>query len=109
MEFTYNNNYQVSIGMVPFEMLYGRKCRLLSYWTEVGETEITGSNIMLEITEKIKVIQDRLKIAKELCRRKQKRARFSRKRLGILENLANEESCEICEEGKVKSTLCETI
>ena len=27
MEFTYNNSYQSSIGMAPFEALYGRKCR----------------------------------------------------------------------------------
>ena len=27
MEFTYNNSYQSSIGVAPFEALYGRKCR----------------------------------------------------------------------------------
>ena len=27
MEFAYNNNYQSSIGMVPYEALYGRRCR----------------------------------------------------------------------------------
>ena len=41
-EFTYNNGYQVSIGMAPFEALYGRKCRSLSCWIEVGETKIMG-------------------------------------------------------------------
>ena len=29
MEFSYNNSYQSSIGMAPFEALYGRKCRTL--------------------------------------------------------------------------------
>ena len=27
VEFTYNNSYQVTIGMPPYEALYGRKCR----------------------------------------------------------------------------------
>ena len=27
MEFAYNNSYQASIEMAPFEALYGRKCR----------------------------------------------------------------------------------
>ena len=27
MEFAYNNSYQSSIGMAPYEALYGRKCR----------------------------------------------------------------------------------
>jgi hypothetical protein len=29
MEFTYNNSYQATIGMAPYEALYGRKCRTL--------------------------------------------------------------------------------
>ena len=27
MKFSYNNSYQSSIGMAPYEVLYGRKCR----------------------------------------------------------------------------------
>ena len=37
IEFAYNNSYQGSIGMAPFEALYGRKCRTPVCWTEVGE------------------------------------------------------------------------
>ena len=36
MEFAYNNNYQDSIEMAPFEALYGRKCRTPVCWDEVG-------------------------------------------------------------------------
>ena len=64
-EFTYNNSYQMSIAMVRFEALYGRKYRSPSCWMEVGEAEITGSDIMLETTDKIKMIQDRLKVAQD--------------------------------------------
>lgn len=36
-EFAYNNNYQVSTRMPPFEALYGRKCRSSLCWDDVGE------------------------------------------------------------------------
>jgi hypothetical protein len=36
-EFSYNNSYQESIKMTPFEALYGRKCRTLLNWIEAGE------------------------------------------------------------------------
>ena len=34
MEFAYNNSYQSSIGMAPFEALYGRKCRTPVCWVK---------------------------------------------------------------------------
>ena len=37
IEFSYNNSYQSSIGMAPYEALYGRKCRTPVCWNEVGE------------------------------------------------------------------------
>ncbi|KAI5328616.1 hypothetical protein L3X38_028013 [Prunus dulcis] len=37
MELAYNNNYQASIGMSPFDALYGRQCKTPLYWDEVGE------------------------------------------------------------------------
>ena len=33
IEFAYNNSYQSSIGMTPYEALYGRRCRTLVCWT----------------------------------------------------------------------------
>ncbi|GKV06387.1 hypothetical protein SLEP1_g18287 [Rubroshorea leprosula] len=41
-EFAYNNSYQSSIRMAPFEALYGRRCRSPVCWTEVGERSILG-------------------------------------------------------------------
>ncbi|KAI3810873.1 hypothetical protein L1987_20496 [Smallanthus sonchifolius] len=35
-EFSYNNSYHSSIGMPPYEMLYGRRCRTPVCWGEVG-------------------------------------------------------------------------
>jgi hypothetical protein len=35
-EFSYNNSYQGSLKMAPFEMFYGRRCQTLLFWSEVG-------------------------------------------------------------------------
>jgi len=37
MKFTYNNSYQATIRMAPYEALYGRRCRTPSCWEEVGD------------------------------------------------------------------------
>jgi hypothetical protein len=37
VEFSYNNGYQASLKMAPFEALYGKKCRTPLMWSEVGE------------------------------------------------------------------------
>ncbi|MCI70769.1 retrotransposon protein, partial [Trifolium medium] len=37
IEFSYNNSYHASIGMAPYEALYGRKCRTPLCWTKVGD------------------------------------------------------------------------
>jgi hypothetical protein len=36
-EFSYNNSYQASLKMSPFEALYGRKCRTPLYWYQTSE------------------------------------------------------------------------
>jgi hypothetical protein len=41
-EFSYNNGYQQSLKMAPFEMLYGRKCRTLLFWNDAGEQKAFG-------------------------------------------------------------------
>ena len=61
MEFAYNNSYQSTIGMPPFEALYGRKCRSPICWEEVGDRRIFGPDLIQEATEKIKLIKERFK------------------------------------------------
>ena len=63
MEFAYNNSYQSSIEMAPYEALYGRKCRTPLCWDEVGERKLSGPEIIQVMTDNVKVIRDRLKIA----------------------------------------------
>ena len=65
MEFAYNNSYQSSIEMAPYEALYGRKCRTPLCWDEVGERKLLGPEIVQVTTDNVKVIRDRLKIAQD--------------------------------------------
>jgi len=58
VEFSYNNSYKASIKMDPFESLYGRKCRSPICWDEVGERRLLGPNILVQITDKVRVIRD---------------------------------------------------
>ena len=64
MEFSYNNSYQASIDMAPFEALYGRKCRTSVCWDEVGERRLVGPELVHITSEKVKVVRDNLKIAR---------------------------------------------
>ncbi|XP_028116119.1 uncharacterized protein LOC114313888 [Camellia sinensis] len=51
--------------MAPFEALYGRPCRSLICWTEVGDANLIGPELALETTEKVKLIQQWLKTAQD--------------------------------------------
>jgi len=63
IEFSYNNSYHSSIGMAPYEALYGRKCRTPLCWAEVGDRGIIGPEIVQETTQKIKSIQEKMRTA----------------------------------------------
>ena len=46
MEFAYNNSYWLSIGMTPYEALYGRKCRTPICWTDLNEHKVIDPDIV---------------------------------------------------------------
>ncbi|GJR02147.1 putative reverse transcriptase domain-containing protein [Tanacetum coccineum] len=58
-----HTNYHASIKAVPFEALYGRKCRSPVCWTEVGEAQILGPELIQETTERIVQIKQRMQAA----------------------------------------------
>src|SRR5262249_51096214 len=60
VEFAYNNSYHSSIGMAPFEALYGRPCRSPVCWDEVGERRLLGSELIQDSVEKVQLIRKRL-------------------------------------------------
>ena len=63
VKFSCNNNYQASIDMAPYEVLYGRKCRTPLCWDEVGEKKLENVELIKDTSEKIKIIRDKLKVA----------------------------------------------
>ena len=63
VEFVYNNNFQSSIGMAPYEALYGRNYRTPLCWTEMSERKVIGLDLIKETEEKVKMIGERLKVA----------------------------------------------
>jgi len=63
IEFAYNNSYHSSIGMAPYEALYGRPCRSPVCWSDVGERQLIGPEIVQMYAEKVDVIRQRLATA----------------------------------------------
>ncbi|KAL0562064.1 hypothetical protein IC582_002514 [Cucumis melo] len=63
MEFAYNNSYQATIGMAPFEALYGRCCRSPVCWGEVGEQRLMGPELVQSTNEAIQKIRSRMHTA----------------------------------------------
>ena len=62
IEFAYNNSYHSSIQMTSYEDLYGKRCRSLIGWFGVGEAGLIGLDLVHQSMEKVKVIQERLKM-----------------------------------------------
>jgi hypothetical protein len=62
-EFLYNNSYQESIKMAPFEALYGRRCRTPLNWSEPGERCFFRPDMVKETEEKVRRIIHNLKEA----------------------------------------------
>ena len=56
-EFSYNNSFQASMKMAPFEALYGRRWQTPLSWSQTGERKIFGPDLVVEAEEKVKVIQ----------------------------------------------------
>ncbi|XP_033138989.1 uncharacterized protein LOC117129882 [Brassica rapa] len=65
VEFSYNNSHHSSIGMSPYEALYGRPCKTPMCWTEVGERRMFGSPIVQETMIKLETIQANMKKAQD--------------------------------------------
>jgi hypothetical protein len=60
-KFSYNNSYQPSLKMSPFEALYGRKCRTPLYWDQTGERQFFGPELIQEAEEQVRMISKNLR------------------------------------------------
>src|SRR3954463_8250334 len=79
VEFAYNNSYQASIGMAPYEALYGRPCRSPLCWVEAGESSVVrsrtdsttgettmeGPELIAETTYRIAIARQRMQAAQD--------------------------------------------
>lgn len=63
IEFSYNKNYQANIQITPFKALYGRRCRFLVGWFDVGEVKVMGPDLVQDALSKVKLIKERLPAA----------------------------------------------
>jgi hypothetical protein len=60
-EFSYKNSYQASLQMAPFEALYGRKCHTPLNFSETGESQVFGPDIIKDAEEQVQLIRNCLK------------------------------------------------
>ena len=63
VEISYNNSYQSTIKIAPFEALYGRKCRTPLCWSDLDEALIIGPEMIQETTKTIRKIQEHIRVA----------------------------------------------
>jgi hypothetical protein len=62
-EFFYNNSYQESLKIVPFEMLYRRRYRTPLFWNETGVQKVFGPDILQEAEKQVCMVRENLRVA----------------------------------------------
>ena len=72
VEFSYNNSYQSTNKMAPFEALYRRKCRTPLCWSNFDDALTLGPELIQETTEMIRKIQEHIKADRKAMQRKGK-------------------------------------
>ncbi|GKB43817.1 reverse transcriptase domain-containing protein [Tanacetum coccineum] len=65
VKISYSNSYHSSLKSSPFEALYGQKCRSLVCWSEVGDVQLTGPEIVQQTTKNIIQIRNRLQAVRD--------------------------------------------
>jgi hypothetical protein len=62
-EFSYNNSYQASIEMAPYEALYGRQCWTPLFWSQTGESQVFRLEVLKDAEKQVQMIHESLKVA----------------------------------------------
>jgi hypothetical protein len=65
VEFSYNNGYQKSLKMSPFEALYGRQCNIPISWDNPVDIITLGPDMLKEMEQQVIQIKQNLKIAQD--------------------------------------------
>jgi hypothetical protein len=61
-KFSYNNSYQESLKIAPFDMLYGQRCRTPLFWNETGEWKVLGPDILEEAEKQVRMVRENLHV-----------------------------------------------
>jgi hypothetical protein len=62
-EFSYNNSYQASVKMAPYEALYERQCRTPLFWSQTGESQVFGLEVLKDAEKQVQMVRESLKVA----------------------------------------------
>ena len=65
VEFAYNNEQQTSLGMRPYEDLYGRRCRTPVTWDNPVNIIVLGPELLKEMEQEIAKIRQNLKASQD--------------------------------------------
>ena len=104
-EFSYNNSYHSSIDMVPFEALYGRRCRSPIGWSDAFEVRPWGTDLLRDSLDKVKFIKKKLLAAqntqKEYADRKVRDSDFMEGEQVLLKVSPMKGVMRFCKRGKL--------
>jgi hypothetical protein len=62
-EFSYKNSYQASIKMAPYVALCGRQCRTPLFWSQTGESQVFGPEVLKDSKKQVQMVRESLKVA----------------------------------------------
>ena len=65
VEFEYNNHFQASSRLSPFEILYGQKCNIPISWRSPVERLMLGPEVLKDMELTVKHVQHNLKVAQD--------------------------------------------
>jgi hypothetical protein len=107
-ELSYNNSYQASLKMSPFQALYGRSCRTPLQWDQPRKKQVFRPDILLEAEENIKMVRESedsaIKAAK-LCRHKKKISEFRGWRFRLSESVVDQRSQKVRSQRQASTPL----
>jgi hypothetical protein len=66
VEFSYNNGYQASLKMIPFEALYGRKCNTPVSWYNPTNIVVLRPEFLKDMEDQMVIIKQNLKVAQDI-------------------------------------------
>ena len=65
VEFSYNNGYQASLKMSPFEAFYRKKCNTPVIWDNLADKVVVGPDLLKEMKVQMEKIKHNLKVAQD--------------------------------------------